>query len=70
MSAQAFSHPNFGKEARVEQCGREVRLILVAGTEAQAADLARTIVGQLKGGALNLTMMGRPTGIIESGPER
>lgn len=65
MSGQAFTHPNFGKEARVEVWGREVRLIFVANTETQANDLADKIVRQLKDGAINLTMMGKPTSITE-----
>lgn len=64
--AEAFTHPNFGSEARVEQTGREVRLIFVAGTVAQASDFAITLVEQLKAGALNLTLMGKPTGVKES----
>lgn len=66
MSGRPFSHPNFGKEVRIEQYGREVRLIFVAGSEAQADDLVKTLLKQLKAGALNLTMMGKPTGITES----
>lgn len=63
MSARGFTHPNFGSEARVEQYGREVRLIFVAGTEAQADSLAESIVSQLQAGAINITMMGKPTAI-------
>ena len=62
MSDRAFSHPNFGREARIEQYGREVHLIFVAGTERQASSLVDTLLEQLKAGALNLTMMGgKPT---------
>jgi hypothetical protein len=66
MSARGFTHPNFGREARVELHGREVRLIFVAGTPAQAESFAETIVGQLKDGALNITLMGKPTSVEES----
>lgn len=66
MSGRAFSHPNFGKEARVETCGREVRLIFIANTEAQATDLADAILKQLKEGGVHLSMMGKPTSVIES----
>ncbi|HLH95062.1 MAG TPA: hypothetical protein VKW08_08080 [Xanthobacteraceae bacterium] len=66
MSARAFTHPDFGKEARVEVWGREVRLIFVAGTEAKAESLAEGIVEQLKAGVLHLTMMGKPTGVVET----
>lgn len=62
---RGFSHPNFGKAARVEVWGKEVRLIFEANTSRQAEDLAETIVSQLKAGALNLTMMGKPTSVIE-----
>lgn len=64
--AREFSHPNFGTEARVEQQGREVRVIFVAGNEDRAVDLAETILEQLKGGALNITLMGKPTSIHRS----
>lgn len=63
--AQGFTHPNFGKEARVEVWGREVRLIFVAGTAAQANSLADKMIEQLKAGAINLTMMGKPTSVKE-----
>lgn len=66
MSAREFTHANFGKEARIEQQGREVRLIFVADSEAKAASLADMLLEQLKGGALNLTMMGRPTSIEQT----
>jgi hypothetical protein len=65
MSGQPFSHPNFGNEVRLEQTGREVKLIFVAKSEAQAESLADTILSQLKSGAINLTMMGKPTSISE-----
>jgi hypothetical protein len=67
MSARGFSHPDLGREARVEQWGNEVRLIFVCGTEAKAADLVNSIVGQMKAGALNLTLMGKPTKVTETG---
>lgn len=63
MSDRGFTHPNFGSEARVEQCGREVHLIFVAGTDAQADSLAESIVSQLQAGAINITMMGKPTAV-------
>jgi hypothetical protein len=64
--ARPFSHPNFGSSARVEWNDREVRLIFEAGTPQQAASLARTLVTQLKAGALNLTLMGKPSSVVES----
>jgi hypothetical protein len=63
MSGQAFTHPHFGREARLEQFGKEVRLTFTAGTEAQADSLFDTIGRQLEAGALNLTMMGKPSSI-------
>jgi hypothetical protein len=63
MSARAFTHPNFGKEVRIEQYGREVHLIFVAGTQAQSDSMCDELLRQLKGGALTLTMMGPPTSI-------
>ena len=65
MSARGFTHPNLGTEARVEQFGREVRLTFVCGTRAQADDFTDSIVRQLKAGALNLTMIGKPTSVEE-----
>lgn len=66
MTDRGFTHPNFGNQARVEQVGREVRLIFVAGTTAQASDFADTVVSQLRAGAINITMMGKPTSVKES----
>lgn len=63
MSASGFTHPNFGNEVRVEQYGREVRLIFKAGTEAQADSLCESILSQLKAGAINITLMGKPTSV-------
>ena len=65
MTDRVFTHPNFGTEARLEQDGREVRLIFVAATEAKAADLCEAILAQLKAGAINITMMGKPTKVTE-----
>ena len=61
--AREFTHPNFGSEARVEQHGREVSVIFVAGTEAQAESLAESLVAQLTAGALNITLFGRATSV-------
>lgn len=66
MSDRPFSHPNFGKEARIEQNGREVSLIFVAGTMYQADKMVQELLRQLKSGALNMTLMGKPTSITEN----
>lgn len=66
---RGFTHPSFGKEARIEQCGREVHLIFVAGTESQADSLVAELLRQLKAGALNLTIMGRPVSIVQTGDD-
>ena len=63
MSARGFTNPNFGSQVRVEQWGREVHLIFVGATEAKASDLVDNILAQLKAGAINITMMGKPTSI-------
>lgn len=63
MSARGFTNPDFGREVRVEQYGREVRLIFVGATEAKADALLENILAQLKAGAINITMMGKPTKI-------
>ena len=65
MSDRLFSHPSFGKEVRVEQRGREVHLVFVAGSRAQSDSLCDELLRQLKGGAVNLTLMGQPTRITE-----
>lgn len=65
MNARGFTNPDFGKEVRVEQWGREVHLIFVASTEAKADDLVGNILDQLKAGAINITMMGQPTSVKE-----
>lgn len=66
MSDRGFTHPNFGNQARVEVWGNEVRLIFVAGNASKANSLAESIVSQLKSGAINLTLMGKPTSVEES----
>lgn len=63
MSDRAFSNPNVGKEVRIEQIGREVHLIFVADNHYKADKLVDNLLGQLKAGALNLTLMGKPTSI-------
>ena len=61
-----FTHPNFGKQARVEVWGREVRLIFVADNTTKANDLANYVVNQMAKGSINITMMGLPTDIEET----
>lgn len=63
---RGFTHPNFGNEVRVEQHGREVSIVFVASTSGQADNLCDTILAQLKAGALNITLMGRPTSVSEN----
>lgn len=65
MKDRQFTHPNFGNEVRVEVVGREVRLVFVASSEERADDLGEAIVSELENGAITLTMMGRPTSIVE-----
>ncbi len=65
MSAQAFTNADYGKQVRIEQYGREVHLIFVASNEAKADSLCENILSQLKAGAINITLMGKPTAIIE-----
>lgn len=63
MTDRAFSHPDFGSEARLEVEGREVRLIFVAATEEKADSLAAALLQGLKAGSINLTMMGKATSV-------
>jgi hypothetical protein len=65
-TVRAFTHPNFGNEVRIEQYGREVHLIFVAKTREQSDSMCDELLRQLKAGALNLTLMGKPTGIEEA----
>ena len=64
-SARAFTNPNVGREVRIEQFGREVHLIFVAGTQAKSDALVEALLTQLKAGALNLTLMGKATSVEE-----
>lgn len=66
MSDRPFTHPNFGRQVRIEQFGKEVHLIFVAGTQTQSDDLCDELLRQLKSGALNMTLMGKPTSIKET----
>ena len=63
MSDRMFTDSNVGQEVRVEQVGLEVRLIFVAKDRYRADKLFQHILGQLKAGALNMTLMGKPTSI-------
>jgi hypothetical protein len=65
MTDRGFTHPNFGSEARVEQYGREVHIVFVAGTQEQSNSMCKSILAQLQAGALNITMMGKPTSVEE-----
>ena len=65
MSDRQFTHPNFGKEVRIEQFGNEVHLIFVAGTRRQSDSMCEELLRQLKSGAVNITLMGKPTSIEE-----
>jgi hypothetical protein len=60
---RAFTHPNFGKEVRIEQYGMDVHLVFVANTMQQSNDMCDELLRQLESGALNLTLMGKPTSI-------
>lgn len=66
MTDRGFTHPNFGRQARIEQYGKEVHLVFVAGTQAQSDDMCETLLKQLKDGALNITLMGKPTSVEET----
>lgn len=62
-SDREFTHPDFGTEVRVEVHGRDVCLTFVANSEDLAIEMANDLVGQLKRGALNITLLGKPTSI-------
>jgi hypothetical protein len=61
MTDRLFSHPDFGREVRVDQFGKEVHLIFVADNVQQANSLVDTLLEQLKAGTLHLTLMGKHT---------
>jgi hypothetical protein len=60
-----FTHPNFGKQVRIEQFGKEVHLIFVADTREQSDSMCDELLRQLRSGVLNFTLMGKPTSIQE-----
>jgi hypothetical protein len=66
MSDRPFSHPYLGHELQVRQQGRKVSLIFVAGTRDKADAVYVDLLRQLKAGAVNITIMGKPTRITES----
>lgn len=63
MSDRMFTDPDVGKEVRIEQHGLEVHLVFIASNRMKADQLARNILAQLKEGALNMTLVGKPTKI-------
>jgi hypothetical protein len=65
MVARSFTNPDYGNEARVEVWENEVALVFVASTNEKADALAENILGQLKSGAINITLMGKPTKVTE-----
>lgn len=65
-----FTHPHFGKEARVELWGNEVRLVFIAADSVRATELAEYLVEQMQNGAVNITVMGKPDDIVEETYER
>lgn len=66
MSDRGFTHPNFGRQARIEQYGKEVHLIFVADTQAQSDSMCESLLTQMKAGALNITLLGKPTSVEKS----
>lgn len=63
---RGFTHPNLGREVRIEQHGNEVRLIFVTNTRGRADSLREDLLTQLKAGALHITLMGKPSSIEET----
>ena len=60
-----FTNPDYGKEVRVEVMDNEVALVFVASSNAKAEALAKNILDQLKSGSFNISLMGKPTKVIE-----
>ena len=65
MTDRQFTHPNVGHTVRVEICGNEVRLIFVCEDGRGANAVGDSILSQLKQGAINITLMGKPTSVTE-----
>lgn len=61
-----FTIPDFGKQVRIEQMGREVRLVFVAETQQKADKLVENLLSQLTSGHLEITLLGKPTSIMDS----
>lgn len=59
------SHPNVGKEVRVVQKGREVRVIFVCENAIVAEKVGRDLVEQLLSGGLTLHVSGKAIGFSE-----
>lgn len=66
MSDRPFTHPNAGREVRIEQYGKEVLLIFVCSTKIASDTLREDLLTQLKSGTLNMTLTGTPTSITET----
>lgn len=62
---RCFTHPNIGSAVRVEVWGSEVRLTFVCASVAKANDVCESMLAQLENGALNITLMGKPTSVVE-----
>ena len=60
-----FTHPDFGREIRVEVFGKEVRLTFVSNSHSAAETMAEYLVDELRRGTVNLTVMGELTSVIE-----
>jgi hypothetical protein len=61
MTNRRFTNPNYGNEVRVEIDGCEVMLTFIASDEKRAQSLAENILHQLKQGAVNISLVGKPT---------
>lgn len=66
MSDRAFTHPNLGKQITIKRHGRDVTLTFTCNTRAQADDLVDHYLKQLKAGALQITVMGKPSSVTET----
>lgn len=62
---RVFSNPAVGQEIRIEQYDKEVHLIFVASTQAKSNALVENLLTQLKAGAVNITVMGKPSQVRE-----
>lgn len=62
-----WSHPNHGREIRVETDGCETRLVFVASSPQAATKLADDLLVQIKRGSVKINIGGKISRITDTG---